>query len=118
MTGNRLKVPTQAEAIGVRRSEEEMREWCWSKNQQCRDAGYAHWLYVHRDKATGSLVSKSRAGADALDVIKLLNGIKPEYVGWEEDRLASEERILRYCARMGMPEAIWNERFSNRVGVN
>lgn len=119
MTSNRLTAPVKAEISGSHRTEEELRAWCWEKNQQCRDAKYSHWIYVHRDRTSGTMECRTKTGADALDVIAILNGRKPAYVGWDTEKLESEYRILRYCARMGMPEDHWNERFSHRtIGVN
>lgn len=106
----------EAEPIGgYRRTEEELREWCWEKNQQCREAKYAHWLYVNRDKDSGALICRAKSGADALDVIQVLNGWYPDYKGWDAERLESEFRILRHCARMGMPEHEWETRFARKV---
>lgn len=96
--------------------EDELREWCWGWNQRCREAGWAHWLHVSRDKETGSVSCKSRTGSDALDVIKTLNGWSPDFRGWAADRLDSEHRILRHVARMGMPQQEWEMRFARRVG--
>lgn len=101
--------------IGIRRTEDELRAWCWEKNQQCRDARFAHWLYVNRDKETGAMTCKSRVGSDALDVIKLLNGWRPDFFNWAADRLDSEFRILRHIARMGMPESEWEMRFARKL---
>lgn len=99
----------------VRRTEDELRSWCWEKNQQCRDVRFSHWLYVNRDKDTGSVTCKSRVGSDALDVIKLLGGWRPDFFGWDKDRLDSEFRILRHIARMGMPESEWEARFARKL---
>ena len=113
MTGNRLTLATADNAVS-RRTEEELRAWCWEKNLKCRDAKFPHWLYVSKDKDTGALACKSRSGSDALDVINLLNGWYPDFKGWDDDRLESEFRILRHIARMGMPESEWPMR-SRRV---
>lgn len=116
---NALKARASAEPISiVRRSEEEMREWCWEKNQQCREAKFAHWLSVSKDKESGSFICRARSGADAMDVIDLLNGKRPDYVGWDEERLDNEFRILRHIARMGMPETEWQTRFARKLGGN
>lgn len=101
--------------IGTRRTEDELRAWCWEKNQQCREARFSHWLYVNRDKETGALTCKSRVGSDALDVIKLMNGWRPDFFNWAADRLESEFRILRHIARMGMPESEWEARFARKL---
>lgn len=113
MTGNRLTLAASNDTI-ARRSEEEMRAWCWEKNVQARDAKWPHWLYVSRDKDTGTLACKARSGSDATDVINVLNGWYPDFKGWDQDRLDSEFRILRHIARMGMPESEWPAR-SRRV---
>ena len=111
---NQITTRVSAEPVtGYRRSEEEMREWCWDKNKTARQVGWPHWLYVSRDKETGTLSCKSRSGSDATDVIKVLNGWYPDFVNWTEERLAEEHRILRHIARMGMPEEEWKVR-SNR----
>lgn len=101
-------------STSYRRSEEEMREWCWEKNKTARQANWPHWLYVSRDKETGTLSCKSRSGADASDVIKTLNGWYPDFINWSDERLAEENRILKHIARMGMPEAEWNQRMGRK----
>ncbi len=101
-------------STGYRRSEEEMREWCWEKNRTARQAGWPHWLYVSRDRETGTLSCKSRSGSDASDVIKVINGWYPDFINWSEDRLAEEHRILRHIARMGMPEEEWKTRYNRK----
>lgn len=116
---NALKAKAAVDAvIGTGRTEEELRAWCWGWNERCREARWPYWLYVSRDKETGSLSCKSRSGSDALDVINVLNGWKPDFMNWSGDNLDSEFRILRHMARMGMPEDCWESRFSRRVGVN
>ena len=112
MTGNRLTAVTETPT--VHRTEEDMRAWCWAKNQQCREARFPHWLYVSRDKEAGVMICKTRTGSDATDVIKVLNGWYPDFKGWDQDRLDSEFRIIRHIARMGMPEGEWPMR-SRRV---
>ena len=92
------------ETAAVRNSEEDLRAWCWSKNEQCRNARFPHWLYVSRDRETNILTCKTRTGADALDVLKVLDGWYHDFKGWDQDRLDSEFRILRHMARMGMTE--------------
>ena len=101
-------------ANGYLHSEEEMRDWCWQSNKRSRQAGWPHWLYVSRDKETGTLSCKSRSGSDATDVIKVLNGWYPDFINWSEERLAEEHRILRHIARMGMPEEEWKVRSSRK----
>ena len=118
MTDKRLAAQTKAETSGIQHSEEYLRAWCWGWNERCREARWAYWLYVSRDAETGSLSCKSRSGADALDVINVLNGWKPDFVNWNGEDLLSEFRILRHMARMGMPEDCWQSRFSRIVGVN
>jgi len=85
-------------------SVEDMREWCWDKNLKARDAGWQHWLYVSQDKETQVHSIRSRNGADAADVIAVVRGWYPDFKGWDAERLASEFRILRHMARMGMTE--------------
>ena len=85
--------------------EDEMREWCWERNQRARDAKWQHWLYVSHDKEAGTSSIKSRNGSDAADVIKVIRGGLPDFVNWDAERLVSEFRILRHMARMGMHEA-------------
>lgn len=103
------------QVMGIRRTEDELRAWCWEKNQQCRDARFSHWLSVSKDKDTVALSCKSRVGSDALDVIKVLSGWRPDFFGWDKDRLDSEFRILRHIARMGMPESEWEARFARKL---
>jgi len=103
MTANRLTAAASPTAGSY--SEEALREWCWDRNCQARNASWPHWLYVSRDKDTGAVSTKARTGSDALDVIKVLNGWKPDFQGWAQDRLDREFRILRHLARMGMPES-------------
>lgn len=110
---NPLGKRSEDTAIG-HQSEESLRAWCWEKNVKCREAKFPHWLYVSKDKDTGVMVCKARSGADATDIIKVLNGWYPDFVNWDEDRLESEFRILRHIARMGMPESEWPAR-SRRV---
>jgi hypothetical protein len=81
-----------------------MREWCWKWNEQTKEARWANWLYVSEDKENNTRVIKVRTGGDAVDVLKLIDGWYPDFYGWEPERLASEFRILRHIARMGMPE--------------
>ncbi len=107
MTGNRLTLAADNSGGRAFQSVDAMRDWCWQRNQQARDAGWAHWLYVSEDKETGAHSIKSRNGSDALDVIKLIRGWYPDFMNWEPERLASEFRILRHIARMGMPEAFY-----------
>lgn len=102
-------------ASGGWRTEEDLRAWCWEANKKARQANWPHWLYVSRDKETGSLSCNSRSGADATDVIKVLNGWYPDFINWSEERLKDEFRILRHMARMGMPEEEWESRFSRRA---
>lgn len=85
-------------------SPETLRDWCWAKNQQARDANWPFWISVVTDKDTGAVTTRSRQGSDALDVIKTIRGWYPDFMNWDADRLASEFRILRHIARMGMPE--------------
>jgi hypothetical protein len=100
---------TDDRSVG-RNSEEFLREWCWDKNQQARQVHWAHWLYVSHDKDTGIVTTRSRTGSDALDVIKVLNGWYPDFMNWDEDRLDSEFRIIRFMARMGMPQSEYDRR--------
>lgn len=106
MTGNRLTAAT-SQSIGGRFFDgpDHMRDWCWEKNHQARDAGWVHWIYVSQDKETGVHSIKARNGADAQDVIDVIRGGYPDFQGWNDERLASEFRILRHIARMGMPES-------------
>lgn len=92
-------------AAPPRRTIDEMREWCWGWNKRAREAGWANWLYVSEDKETNTNAVKVRTGGDALDVIGVINGGYPDFYKWDAERLASEFRILRYMARMGMPES-------------
>lgn len=96
-----------AEAVttgGKTFSEEHLRDWCWAKNKQAKEAGWAFWISISKDKETGSVTTKSRQGSDALDVIRLIEGWYPNHLNWDADSLASEFRILRHIARYGMPE--------------
>lgn len=110
----RNKADSQTNAAG-RNGEEFLREWCWNWNQRCREVKFAKWHYVQRDKDSGSLTCRSKDGADALDVIKILNGWQPDFKGWDQDRLDSEFRILRHVARMGIPETEWANRFEKKL---
>lgn len=85
-------------------SVEDMREWCWDKNLKARDAGWNHWLYVSEDKDSETRTIKARTGSDAADVVAVIRGWYPDFKGWDAERLASEFRILRHMARMGMTE--------------
>lgn len=87
-----------------RNSEAFLREWCWKRNLQAKEGKWPHWIYVSRDKETGTLTCKARTGADAMDVIKVLRGWKPDFRGWDQERLDAEFRILRHMGRMGMPD--------------
>lgn len=102
MTGNRLTIAANNDATGY--TPEALRQWCWAKNQQARDANWPFWISVVTDKETGAISTRSRQGSDALDVIKTIRGWYPDFMNWDADRLASEFRILRHIARMGMPE--------------
>lgn len=110
MTGNRLTAVATAPAGKAFSTEESMREWCWSKNQECRAVSYPHWVYVHRDPDSRILMCKTRSGSDALDIINLLNGRQPDFKGWDQERLDKEARILAHMARMGMTEEEWQLR--------
>lgn len=89
---------------GASYTAEALRDWCWAKNQQARDANWPFWISVMTDKDAGTITTRARQGSDALDVIKTIRGWYPDFINWEPDRLASEFRILRHIARMGMPE--------------
>lgn len=104
MTGNRLTLAADNTGSRAFHSIEAMRDWCWDRNVQARDAGWLHWVYVSQDKETGAHSIKSRNGSDAGDVIKVVRGWYPDFKGWDDERLASEFRILRHIARYGMPE--------------
>ena len=106
MTGNRIK-PKAENGAQAFASIDDMRKWCWDRNQQARDAGWAQWLYVSKDKETGAHSIKTRTGADAMDVVKVIRGWYPDFMNWDDERLASEFRILRHIARMGMPEGFY-----------
>lgn len=85
-------------------AQDEMRQWCWDRNQQAMAAGWPHWLYVSQDKETGVNSIKSRNGSDARDIMKTMHGWYPDFMEWPSERLASEFRILRFMVRMGMTE--------------
>lgn len=117
MTGNRLAVVTKGGAEGPAffSSMDDMRYWCAQKNRTARDAGWPHWVYVSEDKDTKALSIKSRTGSDALDVLKVIRGWYPDFEGWDEERLASEFRILRHMAKMGLDdEGVAKCRFANQ----
>lgn len=99
-----LRRAAEATPTGSGYTEEQLRDWCWAKNQQARDANWPFWISVTKDKETGAIATRSRQGSDALDVIKTIRGWYPDFQNWDADRLASEFRILRHIARMGMPE--------------
>ena len=104
--------------MGIRRTEDELRAWCWESNQRAMERKFSRWLSVNRDKDSGALACVSRAGADALDVIKVLSGWRPDFINWDKERLDSEFRLLRHIARMGMPEGEWEARFASKlIGV-
>ena len=115
MTG-RLAVVTKQGADGPAffTGIDHMRAWCMERNKTARDAGWPLWLHVSEDKETKALSIKSRHGSDALDVLKVIRGWYPDFEGWDADRLASEFRILRHVAKMGMDdEAFAKCRFAN-----
>lgn len=93
--------PTEARAF---HTVDAMRDWCAERNRRAIEAKWSHWLYVSEDKETGTHAIKSRNGSDAADVIKLIYGWYPDFMNWDAERLASEFRILRHIARMGMSE--------------
>jgi hypothetical protein len=62
------------------------------------------WIYVSQDQETDTNAIKERLGADAKDIWKLMDGWYPDYIGWDDERLDREFRILRKMLRMGMPE--------------
>lgn len=95
-----------------RLSEETLRNWCWEQNKRAKEAGWMHWLYVSKDKETGAMVTKARVGSDAKDVLKVIEGWYPDFINWSADRLDAEFRILRYMARMGMPQVEFDKRIS------
>lgn len=111
MTRNRLVVASADVPTG-KLSEETLREFCWKQNKRAAQAGWLFWIYVSKDKETDTMVTKSREGADALDVIKVLKGWYPDFINWDAERLADEFRILRYMARMGMPQVEFDKRIS------
>ncbi|MXO72885.1 hypothetical protein [Alteraurantiacibacter buctensis] len=116
MTGNRLAVVTRQGADGPAffSGIDHMRVWCAERNRKARTADWPHWLYVSEDKETHALTIKSRKGSDALDVWKVISGWYPDFEGWDAERLASEFRILRHIAKMGLDdEGVRKCRFTN-----
>lgn len=102
MTGNRLieRVAVAQSALPV--TEDGLRERCWEMNQKMRRIGLDRWYMVSQNNEIP--VIEPRDGAIADRVWQVLNGWYPDYHGWPEAKLASEYRISKHIARMGMPE--------------
>ncbi len=88
-----------------------LREECWKHNQWAKRIGFDRWWTLRKIQHDGeeTWVIDPRDGDEALRIRALLDGWYPDYVNWPADKLAGEFRILRHVARMGMPQALFEQ---------
>lgn len=111
---NPLSASNSNTGVSFFRDVAHMREWCWERNRKAKECGALRWMFVSEDKDTHTNSIKTRVGSDARWIIETIQGGYPDFWEWDHDRLASEFRIRRHMAKMGMSEeAATKARFAN-----
>ncbi len=90
-------------ADGPKMTVADLHRFCVDANASAEKFDMDRWYYVTKNKDTGVSDVRALDGDQAIRVRRAGAGWKPDYHGWDAERLEGEGRLLRWFFKQGGP---------------